>query len=214
MSFLAKESAEMSRSAVSRIFLLAAVFAGSIGCTPAFEGEYSDPNKAEIIDDKWNETDARKTADILVRACLEKPWLGGYTKSHKGERPVVIVDNVENATDEHIDTKALTDFIQDELINSGKVRFIDKGRRQKVLDEIKFQQSGVVNDKTKKKTGNQIGSDFMVGGRISSQVHTQEGRKTVTYQTVLTLTNIETGEIEFSDKHLIKKSFKRSGANW
>lgn len=193
--------------------LLGVVLIGG-GCTPAFEGEYSDPNKAEIIDDKWNETDARKTADILVNACLQKPWLTTYTKSHKNERPVVIVDNVENATDEHIDTKALTDFIQDELINSGKVRFVDKGRRQKILDEIKFQQSGAVNEKTRKQTGNQIGADFMAGGRISSQVHTQEGVKTVTYQTVLTLTNIETGEIEFSDKHLIKKKFKRNGASW
>ena len=26
-------------------------------CSPSFEGEYADPAKAEIIDDKWNEAD-------------------------------------------------------------------------------------------------------------------------------------------------------------
>jgi PBP1b-binding outer membrane lipoprotein LpoB len=38
--------------------------------------------------------------------------------------------------------------------------------------------------------------------------------KTVTYQTNLTLTNIETGEYEWSTKYEIKKRFRRSGAGW
>ena len=47
-------------------------------CTPGFEGEYADPSKAEIVDDRWNETDARKTAEHMIKGLLEKPWLENY----------------------------------------------------------------------------------------------------------------------------------------
>jgi uncharacterized protein (TIGR02722 family) len=183
-----------------------------ISCTPSFEGTYSDPAKAEIVDDKWNETDARKTAEVLINSALTKPWLTAFTTVNKNKKPVVIVDDVENRTDEHIDTKALTEFIRDELINSGKVSFVNESRRQKILEEIKYQNSGAVSAASKKSTGKQTGADFMLGGAISSSVHSQEGLKTVTYQTNLILTNLETAEIEWSEKHLIKKRFNRSGS--
>ncbi len=183
-------------------------------CSPSFEGEYSDPAKAEIVDDKWNETDARKTAEHMIQGMLEKPWLKDFQKTHGGKKPLVIVDDVVNSTDEHLDVRQLTDYIQDELINSGKVGFVDKARRQKILDEMKYQHSGEVKADTAKKKGEQIGADFFLGGNISSSVHTQDERKTVTYQTNLTLTNIQTGLLDWSTKYEIKKNFKRSGAGW
>lgn len=182
-------------------------------CTPSFEGTYSDPGKAEIVDDKWNETDARKTAETMVSSVVSKPWLVEH-KTRSGKKPVVIVDLIENRTDEHIDSKALTEFIRDELINSGKVRFLNNQRRKQILAEIKYQNSGAVSKKTRKKAGKQIGADFLLGGAISSSVHSQGGLKTVTYQTALNLTNLETSEIVWSSKKRIKKRFKRSGSGW
>ncbi|SMF82592.1 penicillin-binding protein activator LpoB [Pseudobacteriovorax antillogorgiicola] len=184
-----------------------------VSCAPSFEGAYSDPAKAEIVDDKWNETDARKTAQTIIASVVSKPWIVEH-KTKTRQKPVVIVDMVENRTDEHIDTKALTEFIRDELINSGKVRFLNNQRRDAILKEIKYQNSGMVAKDSQKKAGRQIGADFLLGGAISSQVASQGGLKTVTYQTALTLTNLETSEIVWSGKELIKKRFKRAGAGW
>jgi uncharacterized protein (TIGR02722 family) len=189
--------------------------AAATACTPEFQGEYSDPKMVEVISDKWNETDARTTGEVLIHGMLSKPWLGEYTGSHKGTRPVVIVAEVENRTDEHIDTKALTEAVQDELLNSGKVRFVDGENRDKVLKEIQYQsESGMVSKNSAKGPGKQTGADFMLTGAISSNVQTQKGLKTITYQVVLHLTNLETGEKEWSQKHDIKKRVKRSGSAW
>lgn len=185
-----------------------------VGCTPKFQGEYSDPEKVEIVDDKWNETDARKTAELMITSCLGRPWLAEFKKSHTGKKPTVIVQDIENRSDEHIDTKALTEFMENELVNSGKVSFVEKGRRDQILKEIEYQNSGAVSDASKKKKGNQKGADYMLAGAISSQVHTQDGLKTVSYQTQMKLINLETAEIEWTEKHEIKKRFKRSGASW
>jgi len=184
------------------------------GCTSSFQGEYDDPNKREIVDDKWNESDAKKTAEVMINGVLKKPWLEVFKRGHNNQRPVVIVDEVENRTDEHIDTKALTENIQDELLNSGQVRFVDKEKRQKILDEVKYQQSGAVAAGSQKKAGRQTGADFFLSGAMSSSVHTQEGLKTVYYQVQLKMTDLETSEIVWSDKNEIKKRFKRSGSSW
>lgn len=182
-------------------------------CTPDFEGTYNDPAQAEIVDDKWNETDARKTATSLIQQVLSKPWLAVYEAKYK-QKPVVIVDDVANRTDEHIDTKALTEYMQDELINSGKVRFLNAEKRKQILEEIKYQNSGTTAEGSKKTLGKQIGADFMLGGAISSSVHTQGGLKTVTYQTAMNLTDLESTEMVWSGKELIKKRFKRSSAGF
>ena len=138
------------------------------------KGSYNDPAESEIVDDRWNETDARKTSEAIISQMLSKPWLQEFKRA-KRKKPVVIVADVENRTDEHIDTKALTEFIRDELINSGKVRFLNNQQRDKILAEIKYQNSGMVESKSRKKAGRQIGADFMLSGAISSSVHTRMG---------------------------------------
>ena len=199
---------------MARVLSLVALGSLASGCTKKFEAEYQDPQKVEIIDDKWNETDARKTAELMVTSCLGRPWLDEFKRANGGKKPIVLVQEIENRTDEHIDTKALTEFIETELVNSGKVRFVEKGRREQILKEVEYQNSGAVADATKKKKGNQLGADFMLAGAISTQVHTQEGIKTVSYQTQMKLLGVETAEIQWTDKHAINKKMKRSSAGW
>ena len=71
----------------------------------------------------------------------------------------------------------------------------------------------MVNGAHAKKAGKQLGAELMLSGRISSQEHKHPDvdLKTVYYQTDLTLTNLETSEIEFSEQFRIKKIFKNSG---
>jgi uncharacterized protein (TIGR02722 family) len=184
-----------------------------MGCTPAFRGEYSDPMKAEMLDDKWNPKDATMTSEALIGSMLKKPWLGNYKREHKGAKPMVMVDSVENRTDEHLDTEALTEAVRNELINSGVIRFVNTKGREKIVQEIRYQsQGGMVSAETAKQAGKQIGADFFLSGAISSQVNSQSGRKSITYQINLILTNLETAEIVWSEKHRVSKSFERSGS--
>ena len=184
-------------------------------CTSTTQAEYADPTSVEIVDDRWNETDARKTAETMINGLLEKSWLTNFKKTNSGQRPLVVVGEIENRTDEHIDTKALFEYLQDKIINSGKVRFADAANREKILSELKYQNdSGMVNQNTSKKKGKQIGADFLLSGGLTSIVASNDGLKTITYQTTLRLTDLETAEIIWSDKYLIKKRFKKSGSKF
>lgn len=194
------------------LFTLTACAAMFSACTPEFEGQYEDPTKVEVIDDKWSETDLRVTAQTMIAAMVDQSWLKDYMALHQGKKPLLILDDVENRTDEHIDTEALMEYIRDELI--GKVRFLDKKGRQTIKEETDYQQSGAVAEDKAVKTGRQLGANYMLGGAITSNVHTQGGVKKVTYQTALTLTNLETAEIEWTQKKLLTKKMKRSGTKW
>lgn len=179
-------------------------------CSTTFEGNYADPDKVEIVDDKWNETDARVIAEKMIKSCLAKPWISFWMEESRGQRPFVLVDDFENRTSEHIDTKAIFEAVRNELINSGRVRFLDGEKRKTILEEYRYQGSGVVRKDQAKKAGKQFGADFILVGGISSQVAQQEGYKTVTYQVEMRLTNIETSEIVWTEVEKVKKQFRRS----
>lgn len=183
-------------------------------CGPKFEGNYADPDKVEIVDDKWNDTDARVIGERMIKSCLAKPWLTEYMREHKNVRPFLLVSDFENKTSEQINTSPIFDAVRNELINSGKVRFLDGAQREKILEEYKYQTSGVVRDNQAKKAGKQFGADFFMIGNISSIVSTQGGYKRVTYQVEMRLTNIETSEIVWTEVQKITKQFKRSGASF
>lgn len=179
-----------------------------VGCT-TFRGEYADPKSVEIVDESWNETDGRVVAEKVVQSMLSQPWLAQYQAKTK-QRPIVVVGDVENRTDEHIDTQALVSYMADELINSGSVRFVDGEAREQILKEMRHQtESGEVAKGAAKQRGQQIGADFLLVGFVSSTVQVQKKLKLVTYQIQFRLTDLATSEIIWSNKELIKKRFRR-----
>ena len=180
------------------------------GCRSTFEGNYADPDKVEIVDEKWNETDARVTAERMIKSVLSKAWMSDFKSEHKGQKPSIVVSDFENRSSEQIDTKAMFEAVRNELINSGQIRFLDGDQRQKILDEYRYQGSGVVRKDQAKKPGKQFGADFFLFGAISSIVAQQGGYKTVTYQVEMRLTNIETSEIVWTSVEKIKKQFRKS----
>lgn len=197
----------------TRLFSLAGL-AMLASCT-TFMGEYADPTEVEIIDDAWNETDARKTSEVLVNSMLKKPWLQIHLAQNKRKRPTVMVDEIINKTDEHIDARTMSESIRNDLINSGLVRFVNVVGRSKILDEISYQsQSGMVDPVKAQQAGRQLGAQFMLSGTITSQPHYQGNLKTISYKTILYLTNLETAELVWSEQYDIKKRFKNASTRW
>ena len=50
---------------------------------------------------RWNDSDSRMTASEVINDCLSRGWVDNF-REQKGRRPVVIVGDVKNKTDEHI----------------------------------------------------------------------------------------------------------------
>lgn len=181
------------------------------GCGKSIEMARVDPTTDTQYNTKWSHRDNQLAADKLVESLLAAPWIAEFNALHPGERPVVIVDEVTNATAEHIDVQALTDMIQTKLVKSQRVRFLNKESRDAILEEYKYQSSGAVDPSRAVRTGRQEGAMYILTGDLSSIESALDNKKIVTYKVTLKLTDLESAIIEWTDEAEIAKQFESRG---
>lgn len=188
-----------------KLFLVLVCFL-IVNCGPkAFvKGDYDDPNKENLMNDQWSETDMQNTVKAMVDSMIAHPVISGAKKP-----PIVMVTNLQNKTSEHIDTQSIMDMVRVELMKTGKVAFIDKEARQDISEEYDYHNSGMVESETKKGPGGQIGADFIVNGRLDSIVQEVGKDKSVYYKMTLNLTNLKTSLISWTDHKQIRKVYKK-----
>ena len=179
--------------------------AGS-GCGPkAFtKGNYDDPDRVELLDDKFNEADMQQMSDTIIKSMVACGYVANAPKP-----PVVIVEKVQNRTEEHIDTNSMTDMIRTALIHSGKVRFVNKEERGTVSDEYDYSASGAVAGPTQKKKGSQIGADYILSGAIATNVQEVGNDKFIYYKLTMNLTNLETTTIDCTEERQLRKKYRK-----
>lgn len=188
--------------------LLAAVAIGALslsGCASTMQ--YGDAGSAKPISTEFGSSDLQQIAEAMVDSMITFPPLVELTSSR---RPVVTVDTVKNKTMQHIDTESITDSIRAKLIRSGKFRFIDRTTDEQAIEELKIQQdSGLVDKKSAVKFGQQLGAEFLLTSNFS-EIRQKAGSTTdVYYKFTMSLKNLKTGILEWSDEKEIRKVFIR-----
>jgi hypothetical protein len=194
---------------MKRIFLsctLLLLLALLAGC--ASKVQYGDAGSATPLSVDFGSSDLQQIAEAMVDSLLTFPPIVEMTAQG---RPVIAVDRVKNKTMQHIDTESITDSIRAKLIRSGKFRFIDRTTDDALIEELSIQQdSGLVDPRTAVAFGQQIGAEFLLTANFS-EIRQRQGSITDTYyKFTMTLRNLKTGILEWSDEKEIRKTFKRS----
>ncbi|MBY0470379.1 penicillin-binding protein activator LpoB [bacterium] len=192
-------------SKVSVLFSMVAVLALS-GCGPkAFtKGEYDDPTRVELLDDKFNESDMQQMADTIIKAMVGCSYVANAPKP-----PVVIVEKVQNRTEEHVDTVSMTDKIRTALIKSGKVRFVNKQERGTLDEEYDYNAGGNVSGPSQKKRGSQIGADYILSGALATNVQQVGNDKFIYYKLTMNMTNMDTSTIDCTEERELRKKYRK-----
>ena len=179
-----------------------------VGCGSPTKVTRIDENATTDLSGDWNDTDARLTAEEMVRDALNNPWREDFT-TKKGTKPTVIVGKVTNRSLEHIDVQTFVRQLERSLLNSGTVSFVAGGQeRKQVREEIKDQAKNA-SDETMKAPGQETGADFMLTGNISSIVD-QEGGETVKYYQInMELIELGTNQKVWIGEKKIKKHISR-----
>jgi len=169
------------------------------------KGDYdSNVESDNLLNDKWSETDMQKVVHDLVASLANHPSLAKASKP-----PVVMVTKLQNKTDEHIDTQNIMDMVRVELMNTGKVQFVDKEAREDLQDEYNYQNSGAVAKEHQKKTGKQVGADYILNGRLDSIVQEVGKDKTVYYKVTLNFTDTERNLVVWSGYKQLRKIYRK-----
>lgn len=197
----------MKKLAALRLFSVLVVLVGlGSACGPKefTKGEYDDPEKVVLLDDKFNEADMQSMAKTVVAAITACPKIATAVKP-----PVVIVEKVQNRTEEHIDMKSMTDKVRTALIKSGKVRFVNKEERGTLEDEYKYNEDGNVSKETKKNRGKQHGADYILSGAMATNIQQMGNDKLIYYKLTMNLTNLEDSTIDCTEEKEIRKKYRK-----
>lgn len=188
------------------ILVLSLLILGAAACGPKVytQGKYDDPNRVDLLDDKFNEADMQQMADTIVEAMIACDEVKGSKKP-----PTVALAKVVNRTEEHIDTDSLTDMIRTNLIKSRKVKFIDKKGRTDIDEEYAYGESGKVSNETRKKGGQQIGVDYLLAGAMATNIQEVANDKLIYYKLTMNLTNTTTSVIDCSEEKQIRKKYRK-----
>jgi len=190
--------------------ILSSLFAATLslsGCASTVV-QYGDAGSAKPISTEFGSSDLQQIAEAMVESLVSFPPMVELTSQR---RPVVLVDRVKNKTMQHIDTESITDSIRTKLIRSGKFRFIDRSTDAAAVEEIKTQQeSGLVDKKTAVDFGKQVGSEFLLTSNFSEIRQKSGGTTDVYYKFTMSLKNLKTGILEWSDEKEIRKVMRQA----
>lgn len=170
--------------------------------------EYGDASAVETVNENFGSKDLQDITQKMVDSMLNFPPIMLLTAQ---DRPIVFVDKIKNKTSEHIDTESVTDSISNQLLRSGKFRFIDMNKVDAVRKQLDYQNnSGMVDPSTAISLGRQIGAQYMLYGNLSSIIKQAGKTKDVYYKMTMRLMDLNTGLIEWSDEKEIRKTKSRA----
>lgn len=200
-------SAAFSMATVAMAGVAMTLVLNGCGGPKAFtKGEYDDPTRVELLDDKFNESDMQQMADTVIKAMVSCPYVAKAAKP-----PVVQVERVQNRTQEHIDTVSMTDMIRTALIKTGKFRFVNKEERGTIDDEYAYhsEQNGAVLPQTRKAKGKQIGADYILSGALATNIQEVGSDKFIYYKLTMNMTNLESTTIDCTEEKQVRKKYQK-----
>lgn len=198
----------------TKIFTLSVALAATLaasGCAnqPAYSAgnvQYGDTKAVESLTNEIGLTDFQMMAEKMTTSLLTSDLI---TKSR--EKPTITISDIKNKTSEHIDTRAIALKIRTQLSKSQVVRFMgDKADEKHALTELQRQgQSGRYKASKTVKMGNAEGAKYSLYGEITSIVKRADDIKNVDYILNLTLEDLDSSEIVWTEEKEIRKTSER-----
>ncbi len=172
------------------------------------------PNDGRHYNQNYDQTDLKELSATITSQLLGSPFLMNQAKP-----PVMMIAPMANNTDEHIDTKSLTDKMRVTLLQSGQVRFVNEVRRKEIMDEQGFQAANVTPGQNAD-IGQQLGVNYMLSGSFS-KIEKNSGKQVRVskkyfsyYKLTMEVTNVASGELVWIAEHEIARESSKPLIGW
>lgn len=195
------------QSMLIRLFAAAVAVAFVSGCASTGVQRTS-LDRDRPLTERFDPDDARKTVEYMVDSMLQ---FGPVVEITSAGRPVLDIAPMQNRTREHIDTRALTTSIRTKLLRTGQFRFKDRASSATDIEIMNEEaELGLVDRQKAVRAGSQSATELYLSGEIMD-MRTQVGRRIDQYYYIMmTLKDLSSGEIIWTDEQEIRKERKRS----
>jgi len=181
--------------------------------TKRIDGETSD-KKALTITDRWVLKDTENAVEDIIKQMRAHE---GYTRyiAKKSGRVAMFIAEVQNLTPESY--FPITDF-NEELLTKlsalGDFALVDERARERILQEVTYQNDGMVSKETAKRIGQQTGADAIIFGNINMRPETRDGKTLKQYTVNIRLTDIETALEVLRTRVKVHKFSEKRSLGW
>ena len=177
------------------------------------DSEESDERALEITD-KWVQKDTEKVIGDILKSIQEHKGFKRYLQRH-GKTPTVFIGEVKNMTSEaYFPINDLNDEFLNAISSSGEFILVDAAARESILKEITYQHDGMVDPKTAKDIGKQVGADLMIFGNVYMQPQSRKGKTIKQYSINIRMTDIEKAIEVMRTRTKLSKYSKQSSMGW
>ena len=184
----------------------------------SFKAERVDDKEADkkglAITDNWMGEDTDRAVKELIK----------LMKSHKGyqrvlaksaKQPRIFIAEVQNNTSEaYFPINDFNDEFLNEISAMGDFVLVDNKAREKILEEITYQNDGMVSPETAKQIGKQLGADYLIFGNVYMKPEKRSGKTIKEYSVNLRMTNLETATEVFRLRTRVNKFSDKSAYSW
>lgn len=170
--------------------------------------------KASEITDKWVMKDTELSVQQILGQIQKHRGFQKYLRK-LGREPKLFVADVQNRTSEpYFPIDDLNDELLNEFSASGDYVLIDAIARDRILEEIQYQNDGMVSPNEVKSIGLQAGADLMAFGAIRMQPRSRDGKTIKEYSVNIRLTDVERGIEVLRTRVKMNKFSDQSSWGW
>ena len=166
------------------------------------------------ITDKWVAKDTEiAIKDVLKQIDMHK----GFKKYLRklGRTPKLFISEVQNMTSEaYFPIEDMNDELLNEFSASGEYILIDAAAREKILNEIQYQNDGMVDPAQIKSIGKQAGADLLIFGAVRMKPKSRGGKTIKEYSVNLRMTDIESAIEVLRTRVKINKFSDKKSMGW
>ena len=199
--------------------LIMSLFLGAtmLSCS-SFKAERVDDKMADekglAITDNWMGEDTDRAVKELIQQMKNHK---GYQKvlARSAKEPRIFIAEVQNNTSEaYFPINDFNDEFLNEISAMGDFVLVDNKARAKILEEITYQNDGMVSPDTAKQIGKQLGADYLIFGNVYMKPEKRSGKTIKEYSVNLRMTRIETATEVFRVRTRVNKFSDKSSYSW
>ena len=189
------------------------------GCGPKLKAQRmttsAGDEKAMSITDNWVATDTTNAIQEVLKQMAKNKSYHRYLAKFGDKTPKVFIAEVQNNTAEaYFPIQDLNDELLNELSATGDFILIDESARKRILQEIKYQNDGMVDAKDVKSIGKQAGADLLIFGNVNMKPEMLAGKTLKEYSVNIRMTDIQSGVEVMRARYKTSKYSERSGYGW
>jgi len=160
-----------------------------------------------------------KDWQIAAQKGINSLLASGVLNRDDGRKTIVMVSTVKNSTNQHINTRILTDKIRQAILHSGKALTTTavggNGADDQATRQVReLENDDLFNQKTVQKHETAIAPDMSLSGEIVQQ-YTEEGRQHESYFVFhMALTNLKNGLAMWEENIEIVKQDEKPLIGW